>query len=373
MVAPLTHITAPQLTLSFRGDYPAPAREILDAQPNQPLMSQYITSWERAFGPLNHSEDADLEHWVEMAARFDAAWRAFGSENTLLQRMASVEVVAGTYSKLEEVIESVCRVDGTVVPDESADPDFTFGPLMGWGNSHGGSQDNNPADHYWDIPDFRQLSGRRWLMAGYYPDDPSHPDLLAALQELFDQGVRKFVVKGTSAKTLLEIFELTVRPTSLYSHDSEIPENATNGVMHLEGRSKVFMVQEFIPLVHEYRFFMAGNKPVAGAGCVEHFTPLDHLNESAFDPQVQAKRSASEVRENPGVVGQMLAFAQDAGAMLFHQAPDLGAAWVLDIAINPLTGSPVVIETNPARNAGLYASAPEAWLSGIRDWVGNNK
>lgn len=357
-------LTAPQLLLEFRGDYPAPMPEILAAHPNQALMNQYNSSWERAFGPLHHSEEADLEHWVEMAARFDSASRAFGAQN------ARIKHLAGNH------LESLCNFDGRpILPSEVAAlkaPDFTFGPVMGWGGRHHETQIHNIADHYWDIPDFRQLSARRWLMAGYYPDDASHPDIVQALQTLFDAGVRKFVVKGTASKTMLEIFELTVRPTNLYGSETEIPDALTDGVMHLEGKSEVYMVQEFVPMIHEYRFFMAGNTPVASAGCVEHFTPLDHLGKSAFDSQIETKRSASEVEENPSLVGRMLAFARDAGAMLFHQAPELGAAWVLDVAINAATGEPVVIETNPARNAGLYASDPEVWMIGVRNWVTEN-
>jgi hypothetical protein len=75
------------------------------------------------------------------------------------------------------------------------------------------------------------------------------------------------------------------------------------------------------------------------------------------------------VAENTAVTDRLRAFAADAGALLHEQAPDLGAAWVMDLAINQDTDEVVLIELNPARNAGLYASSPSAWMGGVRDWV----
>lgn len=69
------------------------------------------------------------------------------------------------------------------------------------------------------------------------------------------------------------------------------------------------------------------------------------------------------------VTDRLRTFAEIAGRILHEQAPELGAAWVMDLAINQATNEVVLIELNPARNAGLYASCPSAWMSGVRDWV----
>jgi hypothetical protein len=41
----------------------------------------------------------------------------------------------------------------------------------------------------------------------------------------------------------------------------------------------------------------------------------------------------------------------------------------MDLAINADTDEIVLIELNPARNAGLYASSPSTWMEAVRDWV----
>jgi hypothetical protein len=351
--------TAPQLLLEFAGQFPAPMPEQLQHE-NAALLNQYLNSWSRTFGELNHREDGDFEHFVENMARFDAASRAFGYQNTTIRHLAG------------QHLSSLCEFNGApILPAEEAAlpvPDFVFGPVASWGSSHGAERQNDPADQYWEIPAFEALSGRRWALAGFHPDDQNEPELLGVLQGMFDDGVRNFVVKGTAAKTLLMKFTLTVRPTSLYGRDKEIPAEITDAVMHLEGRSSVFLVQEHIPMVDEYRFFMAGNQPASGAGCIEHFTPLDSRG-TAFDGRVEGKRNSGNVRMDRDVTDRLRDFAADAGAALHEQAPELGAAWVMDLAINQATDEVVLIELNPARNAGLYASCPSAWMGAVREWL----
>jgi hypothetical protein len=351
--------TAPQLLLEFAGQFPAPMPEHLQHE-NAALLAQYLNSWTRTFGQPNYREDGDFEHFVENMARFDAASRAFGYQNTTIRQRASHLNMSWLFD-----------FDGELIaPAEEAElpaPDFVFGPVASWGSSHAQERRSDPADHYWDIPAFEALSGRQWALAGYCPDDQNEPDLLAVLQGMFDDGIRRFVVKGTAAKTLLVDFTLTVRPTSLYG-DSEIPSEILDGVLHREGHSRVFLVQEHIPMIDEYRFFMAGNQPASGAGCIEHFTPLDSRG-TAFDGRTEGKRGSGMVADEAAVVNRLRDFAADAGALLHEQAPELGAAWVMDLAINQDTDEIVLIELNPARNAGLYASSPSAWMGAVRDWV----
>lgn len=348
---------SPQLLLEFVSGFPAPPAERLQHE-NSGLLSQYLQSWTRMFGEPNHREDGDFEHFVENMARFDAAGLAFGYGNTTVLNHAG-----------EHLVAHFQLLDGApVLPGEETAPDFVFGPVATWGrgHQHRSNEGSNLADHYWDIPAFRELSGRRWELAGFYPDDPNARDLLEVLQDLFDDGVRSFVVKGTEPKTMLVTFDLAQRPVSLYG--DEIPSEITDGVMHREGQSNVFLVQERIPLVHEYRFFMAGPAPASGAGCIEHFTPLDGRGD-AFDIRVEDVRGSGTVANNDAMVRALKAFASQSGARLYGQAPQLGHAWVMDVALNPATGQFVVIELNPPRNAGLYASSPQAWMAAVRGHI----
>lgn len=357
-----TTSTSPKLLLEYNGRFRAPLSTELYSRAlqsgNPVLLAQYINTWVRTIGPMEHHEDGDFEHFVENMARFDAASRAFGYLNTTIKHSPSKHLSA------------LCRfIDGSpVLPDDEEHPDFVFGPVASWGNRHSHEDDSNPADHYWDIPAFRELSGRKWTLAGFHPDDQNELDLLAVLQSMFDDGIRNFVVKGTAPKSLLVRFTLSVRPTSLYGLDNEIPSEITDAAMHREGDSNVFLVQERIPMVDEYRVFMAGDKPASGAGCIEHYTPLDGRG-NAFDVRLEGVRGSGEITEKPELADRMRRFAETAGAVLHLQAQKLGAAWVMDLAVNSETGEIVVIELNPARNAGLYASSPSAWMQNVRDWL----
>ncbi|MFJ2662637.1 ATP-grasp domain-containing protein [Arthrobacter koreensis] len=348
--------TAPRLLLEFSGSYPAPMPSRIQHE-NTALLGQYLNSWTRIFGELNHQEDGDFENFVETMARFDAASRAFGYQNT------SVMHRAGKH------LSSLCDFHGApLFGTDVPDPDFVFGPVYGWGDCDYSSERDagDAADRYWQIPAFRELSGRTWAVAGFLPDDPRAKDVLDVLREMFDDGVRDFVVKGLAPKSLLVRFTLTRRPESLFGIENEIPSELTDGCMHLEGQSEVFLVQKRLQLVNEYRMFMAGPNPVAGAGCIEKFTPLDAKG-PAFDVRVEGVRGSDAISEEPLTVGGMLGFAYYAGALLHEQKPELGAAWVMDLAVDAETGDLVVIELNPARNSGLYASSPSAWMEGVRD------
>lgn len=343
--------SSPRALLEFYSQYPAPMPELL-VHENQELLNRYLTSWSTYLGPLNHSEDADFEHFVETAARFDSALHAFGPEDCVLVNSQTPSVVTITDLRT-----------GAILPDHGQDEDFVWGPVASkWGSSHGLPTD--PADAYWKIPAFKEFAGRELALAGFCTED-GH-DIVDVLGELFDQGVRDFVVKGTASKTMLERFILSSKPTSLFG--SGIPEEVYGGAMHREGRAEVFLVQEAICMLDEYRLFMVGPNPVTGAGCIEEFTPLDGIGET-FDPRVSGLRSHAEVRTDPARVAELVAFGRELGASLFAQAPDLGTTWVLDVAMNPETGTPIVIELNPSRNAGLYASRPEIWMSAAQTYL----
>ena len=350
----------PTLQLEFVGQYPAPPAERL-RHANAALLEQYLNSWTRAFGEPNYQEDGDFENFVETMARFDAAGRAFGYGNTTVINQAG-----------EHLFAHFQLSDGApILPGEEVEPDFVFGPVATWGYGHQHrSGDSTIADRYWDIPAFKGLSGRRWELAGFYPDDPGARDIVQVHQAMFDDGVRDFVVKGTEPKTLLEMFSLTARPEELYG--GELPSDLTDGVMHREGNSAVFLVQERIPMTFEYRVFMAGPNPVAAAGCIEDYTPLDSRG-AVFDPRFEEMRGSGDVVWNQMLADEMKLFARHAGQLLYGQAPQLGAAWVMDLARNADTGEIVVIELNPARNAGLYASSPNAWMEGIRSHLTSSR
>ena len=158
----------PTVRLCFNGRYPAPPSAEL-RHPNAAVLDRYLDTWTTAFGPLNHQPGADFEHFVEMTARFDAALRAFGPENAV-------------------VINE---------PETTTDPagdGFTFGPVSTWfGSDHHAT---GSTDTYWANPAFRELSGRRWELAGLYPEDPQAVDLIDVLQGLDIRLLDHIIVAG---------------------------------------------------------------------------------------------------------------------------------------------------------------------------------
>lgn len=316
------NIAQPTATLDFRAGFPAPPIEQLQ----DTRLNSLMALWTRLVGPINHKPHRDYEEFVEQLFRLDAAVQAFGEQHC------------------------------TVGP-AGGGTDFVWGPIGSWGSSHGA--DVEPADTYWDIPAFRKFSGRRWALAGLVPDaGPGHLEVIARLH---GQGVREFLVKGTDSKSMLVRFSLGDKYST-----SDIPSDIYFGAMHREGQAKVYLVQEAIPMVDEYRLFMVGSDPATGAGCIEDFTPLDNRGD-AFDPRVNGVRGQDPTRTDQGRVAELIEFGRAAGAALFADAPDLGPAWVMDVAMAP-TG-PVVIELNGARNSGLYASRPETWLSASKAFI----
>lgn len=332
------------LLLDLSPNFPAPLLENLRHQ-NQAELERLLARWTEAFGAPAHSVAGDFERWVEYAYRFDAATEAFGATNTTVRTKGQDFYNLATNSPVNEPLS----------------PDFVFGPVGRFeSRSHSVA---SPDGMYWRIPAFKKFAGRRWALAGYHPE--SGQDLIKVLQQLFDEGVRKFVVKGTHPKTGIWVFELSERPVDYFSLG--MPGDLTEVVgYHYIGASEVFLVQEWILMVDEYRLFMVGPRPVSGAGCIEHHTPLDNDGQ-AFDSKVSGIRSSPAVRADQDCVNSLLEFGFDAGQEFFAQAPSLGDIWVMDVAINADTGEPAVVELNPARNSGLYASQPSRWMQDVHN------
>lgn len=122
-----------------------------------------------------------------------------------------------------------------------------------------------------------------------------------------------------------------------------------------------FLIQQWVPMRYEYRLFIVDGVPVSGAGCVEEFTPLDHLwlEENPFDPQMRMLRGNgiaaygdTEVEKRPDLVKRYLEFATPIAKSL----PTEMNTVVMDVAIGAHTGEPLIVEFNTLPNSGLYAS-----------------
>ena len=126
------------------------------------------------------------------------------------------------------------------------------------------------------------------------------------------------------------------------------------GLVHLEGSRDAVLVQERVDMRHEYRLVVVDGSPVAGAGCVEAFCPLDRTSDSGrFESRMEGARGDGDVEPRDEVLARYLSDAPDIVARLRKEDPGL-KDFVLDLATGA-NGRTLVVEINPPWNFGLYA------------------
>lgn len=183
-------------------------------------------------------------------------------------------------------------------------------------------------------------------------------DFYGALLWLYHTGARKAVVKSSQRKAGVSAIDLSPHLDELraaVAEDDILCWMSTPDAAPLGG----FLVQQWVPMTYEYRFFVVDGKLVSGAGCVEEFTPLNHIGVSPLDPQMRALRgngiaahgdTSVEVRED--LVQRYLEFA----AEVVKTLPAHMSTTVFDVALNADTRKPLIVEFNTLPNSGLYAS-----------------
>ena len=111
--------------------------------------------------------------------------------------------------------------------------------------------------------------------------------------------------------------------------------------------SQPYLVQEYSDINYETRFLFVAGQLVAGAGCVQKFTPLQ--NEKPFDDKLEVHRNEGDIVHAPEIVEQLKAFA----STVYQDVFDGKGEMAIDVAI--INGAPGVIEVNGVDRIGLYA------------------
>lgn len=111
------------------------------------------------------------------------------------------------------------------------------------------------------------------------------------------------------------------------------------------------LIQDFADIEYEYRFFVINNKVVAGAACIEQFTPENNIH-SPFDYQIVKKRNKDKIEENKKIVSELTKAAKVI-AKSFKSENKFFKNYILDIGM--INGKPGIIEVNPFKNVGFYA------------------
>lgn len=205
---------------------------------------------------------------------------------------------------------------------------------------------------YWDYGAFRHHARRFVTTAGFAPDDPAAADIRAL--GIVRSGER-FFVKTTASK------RLPATAASLVDGRIEFDSWAWEWAnVSMEGTAGSLLVQEFVPMRFEYRFFVIGARVVTGAGCIEEHTPFDRRarEQGRFDSRAREHRGPSATIDDPELVARLRDFALEVASDLDAESGEGELdAYTLDVGLGP-DDEPLVIELNPIDVAGFYASDP---------------
>jgi hypothetical protein len=219
------------------------------------------------------------------------------------------------------------------------------------------------AYRYHELSAFRDLCGRPMAIAGF-PDGGGHwtdeRSIYRALEEMNAKGHQRFFLKLTLPKGGIYRLELPEAAPREAIHEAVL-DSIGYDLARFEGARDICLVQSYLPMTHEYRFFVVDGQLVAGAGCVEVLTPLDATDR--FSPIMERRRNQDTPKAEPEILNGHIAEASRFVAMAVAEKPDL-RHYALDMALNP-NGNSVVLELNPMLNVGLYATAYEHVLAAI--------
>lgn len=330
---------------------------------------------------IEEKADADFENFTEDAYRLDAALKGFGAENVWITGATPTSTLLKTSEMMNANSGEIwdCPFD-----QQMAGYGFDYYGLQRSTWTHMGSPllQERIADQYMHSYTFQKFSGRNMELAGYYS---KRNDIFTVIKKMYDTGTRKFFIKLCQAKAGIFRYEFSEKDETNGILTIETIRNImdleiSDYVMHLMGNSNVFLVQEDVEMMYEYRIFMVEGVPVTGAGCIPEYTPLDNLGDD-FDPSLRKHRSQSNpIEPLPAFVDVYRTFAEQVSHEFADEIPQL-RNYVLDVALIPdkdLGFTPIIVELNGSLNSGLYATRPvavttamaKAYADGKRDHYG---
>lgn len=209
-------------------------------------------------------------------------------------------------------------------------------------------------------PGFERHARRRTALCAYDDGDGGvtpEENLVPMLGRWRDAGVREVVVKLTEVKRGIAVVPLAELGNA--GIEKALTERFDWTMVEMAGRRQAFLVQERVPMEHEYRIFVVDGQPVAGAACIEEFTPLDGQG-LRFDQRTRQHRGTfgaakCAVAPAPEVVARYEQAAQAIVDDLRAGDPRL-ATFVMDLYTRQGTTEVGLVELNPLRNCGLYAA-----------------
>lgn len=320
-----------------------------------PRIEPLKASWMRAFPDAEPNATIDFEDWVENAVRLHTALKLAPKRVALVDEAHQAHYLDGTPVP-------VCRDSlylGAWHRQDIAAQDQGVFAKYAYPDAFRGESDL--ALNYVHSQTFQARAGRELYLCGVC-DEQAKPvplDLYDCLAEMYRKGHREVIIKVNRAKYAIRRFKLEAdtrkgAQASLLAQD----DGFCWSTVHLAGDPHAFIVQAVIPMNYEYRVIVVKHGAVAGAGCVEAFTPLD--NEALWDPKMELQRSQTPVTAQHELAHQYMMFARNFTQAYQAERPGNGN-YTLDLAVSD--GRIVVVELNPLQNYGLYAMDYEAILA----------
>jgi hypothetical protein len=299
--------------------------------------------WEKHVGPVPIDDYGDFEDFFEQAVRLDAAVKNVSLPGIWLT------VNGGKEAKNLE--------SGETQPADN----FKNSPHYGLVSTQDFLFNDAPhvlrdaqVDKYWQWDAFQRFAGRDVIPTGFGSSIQGR-DIMNEIFSLYQQGVDRFFIKGTQSKSGIWVIELSENLT--YEEVYKIVDEELEwSLVRNEDKENCFLVQPYLFMRNEYRFFVVNNTLVTGAGCIEEFTPLD--NQAQFDNRMREHRNwkNESVTSQSALLDTYIKFAENVVQQLASEKPEIGS-YVLDVAVG-MDKKPVIVEFNSLLNSGLYASQP---------------
>lgn len=351
------------------------AHPALDAS-TSPRFHVLLDAWRRTFPQSTVDPRVDLEDWAENAEQLcvalEHAQRHLGS----LELFVDDSVLASTTGQYDfGAIRAIAHPG--LAPVDAVERKLNMGRPFLFGGAERrvgdfisgskyvvmpGRDDMAAADAYFHNPGFWEHSHRHMAFASYDDgegDVPAGSDLLDILMERRDAGNAFAMVKVAATKR--GIARIALGGQSKAQLHQQLVDAFEWTLVELAGRKDALLVQDFVAMKHEYRVFVVDGAPVAGAGCIEEFTPMDNTG-AAFDERTREIRisedgSGRQVEARPDIVARYRKALPGIVQDLIKGNPRM-RTFVLDLC---MVGDQVaVVEVNGARNAGLYAMKYDA-------------
>lgn len=325
-----------------------------------PRLGPLVASWRQVFPNAVPDESLDFEDWTEHAARLHAGLKIAGERLAILDDKDRAWFLDG--SPVPAGAE-VLFMGSWMRRDE-------YAPILGGARGiwdrytviNCTPDDIALANGYASSETFVLHAGRQIALCGIRENsaDRVDLDLYEHLSCLVKRGAQEVFIKVNRQKYMVTRIRLPKSPdqdaikTALVQQDAGL----AYATVHLEGQNNAFIVQDYVLINFEYRVIVVNHVPVAGAGCVENFTPLD--NQHTWDAQVEKIRNCGKVEVVPELIERYRAFAEIFTREHRAERPACGN-YTLDLGLKD--GEVIVIELNARQNYGVYAMKFEAVLA----------